>query len=40
MMDVDADYQENLAKVIESPYSRIPIYKDEKESLMSLVSCI
>lgn len=37
MMDVDADYQENLAKVIESPYSRIPIYKDEKDNVIGIL---
>lgn len=37
MMDIDDDYADNLAKVIESPYSRIPIYKDEKDNVIGIL---
>ena len=37
MMDIDADYHENLMKVIDSPYSRIPIYKEEKDNVIGIL---
>ena len=37
MMDIDADYHENLRKVIDSPYSRIPIYKEEKDNVIGIL---
>lgn len=37
MINVDDDYHENLAEVIESPYSRIPIYKDEKDNVIGIL---
>jgi len=37
MMDVDGDYEENIAKVIESPYSRIPIYKEGKDNVIGIL---
>lgn len=37
MLDIDALYEVNLAKIIESPYSRIPIYKDEKDNVIGIL---
>lgn len=37
MIDIDDDYQDNVAEVIESPYSRIPIYKDEKDNVIGIL---
>lgn len=37
MLDIDALYEVNLAKIIESPYSRIPIYKDEKDNVIAVL---
>lgn len=37
MLDIDAAYDENLVKIIESPYSRIPIYKDEKDNIIGIL---
>ncbi len=37
MLDIDDPYEENLMKIIESPYSRIPIYKDEKDNVIGVL---
>lgn len=37
MIDIDAPYEESLMRVIESPYSRIPIYKDEKDNVIGIL---
>lgn len=37
MVNIDDAYHENLAEVIESPYSRIPIYKDEKDNVIGIL---
>lgn len=37
MIDVDASYEENLMRIIESPYSRIPLYKDEKDNVIGII---
>jgi putative hemolysin len=37
MINIDDDYHDNLAEVIESPYSRIPIYKDEKDNVIGIL---
>ena len=37
MIDVDAIYEENLMRIIESPYSRIPLYKDEKDNVIGII---
>lgn len=37
MIDIDDEYQDNVAEVIESPYSRIPIYKDEKDNVIGIL---
>ena len=37
MVDVDATYEESLTRVIDSPYSRIPLYKDEKDNVIGIL---
>lgn len=37
MIDVDGIYEENLMRIIESPYSRIPLYKDEKDNVIGII---
>src|SRR5699024_861188 len=37
MIDVDAPYEESLTRVIDSPYSRIPLYKDEKDNVIGIL---
>ena len=37
MIDIDAPYDENLKLVIDSPYSRVPIYKDEKDNVIGVL---
>ena len=37
MVDVDATYEETLTRVIDSPYSRIPLYKDEKDNVIGIL---
>lgn len=37
MLDIDAPYAENLKKIIESPYSRIPVYKNEKDNVIAIL---
>ena len=37
MIDVDATYEESLTRVIDSPYSRIPLYKDEKDNVIGIL---
>lgn len=37
MIDVDDPYEENLNIIIDSPYSRIPIYKDEKDNVIGIL---
>lgn len=37
MLDIDAPYEVNLAKIIESPYSRIPVYKNEKDNVIAVL---
>ena len=37
MLDIDAPYEVNLAKIIESPYSRIPVYKNEKDNVIAIL---
>lgn len=37
MIDIDAPYEESLMRVIESPYSRIPIYKGEKDNVIGVL---
>ena len=37
MIDIDDEYQDNVAEVIESPYSRIPIYKGEKDNVIGIL---
>lgn len=37
MVDVDAPYEESLMRVIESPFSRIPLYKDEKDNVIGIL---
>ncbi len=37
MIDVDASYDKNLKLVIDSPYSRVPIYKNEKDNVIGVL---
>lgn len=37
MIDVDATYEENLDLIINSPYSRVPIYQDEKDNVIGVL---
>ena len=37
MINIDDPYEENLNIIIDSPYSRIPIYKDEKDNVIGIV---
>lgn len=37
MIDVDAQYEESLVRVIDSPYSRIPLYKNEKDNVIGIL---
>lgn len=37
MIDVDAIYEESLMRIIESPYSRIPLYKGEKDNVIGII---
>lgn len=37
MIDIDAPYDENLKLVIDSPYSRVPIYQDEKDNVIGVL---
>ncbi len=37
MIDIDAPYAENLKLVIDSPYSRVPIYKNEKDNVIGVL---
>jgi len=37
MIDIDDPYEENLNIIIDSPYSRIPIYKDEKDNVIGVL---
>lgn len=37
MIDIDDPYEENLNIIIDSPYSRIPIYKDEKDNVIGIL---
>ena len=37
MIDIDAPYDENLTLIIDSPYSRVPIYKNEKDNIIGVL---
>lgn len=37
MIDVDAPYDKNLKLIIDSPYSRVPIYKNEKDNVIGVL---
>lgn len=37
MIDIEDPYEENLNIIIDSPYSRIPIYKDEKDNVIGIL---
>ncbi len=37
MIDIDAPYLENLRLVIDSPYSRVPIFKNEKDNVIGVL---
>lgn len=37
MIDIDDPYTENLAQIIDNPFSRIPIYKDEKDNVIGIL---
>ena len=37
MIDIDAPYDENLNLVIKSPYSRVPIYQNEKDNVIGVL---
>lgn len=37
MVDIEDSYEENLKLIIESPFSRIPIYKDEKDNIIGIL---
>lgn len=37
MIDIDAPYEENLKLIIDSPFSRVPIYKDEKDNVIAVL---
>lgn len=37
MIDIDAPYDENLKLVIDSPYSRVPIYQNEKDNVIGVL---
>lgn len=37
MIDIDAPYEENLKLVIDSPYSRVPIYQNEKDNVIGVL---
>lgn len=37
MLDIDDPYEENLNIIIDSPYSRIPIYKDDKDNVIGIL---
>lgn len=37
MLDIDDPYEDNLNIIIDSPYSRIPIYKDDKDNVIGIL---
>lgn len=37
MIDIDAPYDENLRLIIDSPYSRVPIYQNEKDNVIGVL---
>lgn len=37
MIDIEDDYQENITTIIESPFSRIPIYKGDKDNVIAVL---
>ncbi|MDN6161970.1 MAG: hemolysin family protein [Atopostipes sp.] len=37
MIDINAEYEENLNLVIDSPYSRVPIYQNEKDNVIGVL---
>lgn len=37
MLNIDDPYEENLNIIIDSPYSRIPIYKDDKDNVIGIL---
>ena len=37
MINIDDPYEENLNIIIDSPYSRIPIYKDDKDNVIGIL---
>ncbi len=37
MLDINAPYEENLTKIIDSPYSRIPIYREDKDNVIGVL---
>ena len=37
MIDIDDPYEENLNLIIDSPYSRFPIYKDDRDNVIGVL---
>ncbi len=37
MLDIDDAYEDNLNIIIDSPYSRIPIYKEDKDNVIGIL---
>ena len=37
MIDIDDDYIENLTLIIDSPFSRVPLYQDEKDNIVGIL---
>lgn len=37
MIDIEDDYHENLDTILNSPYSRIPVYQDDKDNVIGII---
>lgn len=37
MLDVDDPLEENISEIMESPFSRIPLYKEEKDNVIGII---
>lgn len=37
MIDIEDDYSENIAEILSSPFSRIPIYEDDKDNVVGVL---
>lgn len=37
MIDIEGDYRENMAELLSSPYSRIPLYESDKDNVIGII---